>query len=136
MEYLYTFGPLVLIFALMYVILIRPQKKKENETVKMRASVQAGDEIITIGGLIGKITRVKGDAIVIQVGADKTKLEIAKWAISSVTKKSDVQTFVPESLREEAKEEETANTVAVKRKRFIKKENDELPKDEGEKISE
>ena len=80
---------LVVFIALMYLIMIRPQKKKEKEVQDMRSNVSVGDEIITIGGICGRIVKTKEDSVVIQVGADKTKFEIKKWAISTVEKKSE-----------------------------------------------
>ena len=79
---------LVVFIVLMYFILIKPQKKKDKEVQDMRSNIQVGDEIVTIGGILGRVVKTKDDSIVIQVGADKTKMEIKKWAISTVEKKS------------------------------------------------
>lgn len=83
-EMLIRLLPLALLIFVMYFLLIRPQKKKERELASMRASLKAGDSIITIGGIYGRIVKVKDDAVTIQVGADKLKMEIARWAISQV----------------------------------------------------
>lgn len=77
----------VAIFAGMWFILIRPQQKKEKETKNMRSSVQEGDEIITIGGIYGKVVNAKEDILTIEVGADKVKLKIARWAVGKVENK-------------------------------------------------
>lgn len=82
---------LVVFIALMYFILIKPQKKKDKEIQDMRSNLQVGDEIVTIGGICGRIVKTKDDSVVIQVGADKTKFEIKKWAISTVEKKSETR---------------------------------------------
>ena len=66
-----TILPLILLIGIMYFLLIRPQKKREKEVNAMRSSVQVGDEIITIGGICGKIVKTKDESLVIQVGADK-----------------------------------------------------------------
>ncbi len=76
--------PLLLLIAVMYFLLIRPQRKKEKELTNMRSSLKAGDTIITIGGIHGKVVKVKEDSLVIQVGADKLKMEITKWAVSQI----------------------------------------------------
>jgi preprotein translocase subunit YajC len=76
--------PLILLIFIMYFLLIRPQKKREKETAQMRNSLQVGDEIITIGGLCGKIVKLKDESLIIQVGADKVKFEVMRWAISKV----------------------------------------------------
>ena len=87
--YIQMFLPLILIFFALWFFMIRPQKKRDNETKKMRSSLQEGDEIVTIGGIIGKVLSVKDDSVVVYVGSDKTKVEFKKWAIAEVTKKSD-----------------------------------------------
>ncbi len=73
---------LVVLFALMYFMLIRPQQKKDKEVREMRESLKAGDEIVTIGGLLGKVVRIKDDIVTIEFGADKTRIDVAKWGIS------------------------------------------------------
>ena len=82
---------LLVFIALMYFVLIKPQKKKDQEVQEMRSNVQVGDEIVTIGGICGRIVKTKEDSVVIQVGADKTKFEVKKWAISTVEKKSETR---------------------------------------------
>ena len=81
-----TIIPLILLIVIMYFLMIRPQKKREKETSAMRNSVQVGDEIVTIGGICGKIVKTKDETIVIQVGADKVKFEMMRWSISKVVK--------------------------------------------------
>lgn len=76
--------PLIILLLVMYFLLIRPQKKREKEINAMRSGVQVGDEIITIGGICGKIVKTKEESLVIQVGADKVKFEIMRWAVSKV----------------------------------------------------
>lgn len=75
--------------AIFYFFAIRPQKKKEKEITAMRDSLSVGDEIITIGGILGKIVTVKEDQIIVEVGSTKTRLEMTKWAVGSVVKKND-----------------------------------------------
>ncbi len=76
--------PLIILLLVMYFLLIRPQKKREKEVNAMRSGVQVGDEIITIGGICGKIVKTKEESLIIQVGADKVKFEIMRWAVSKV----------------------------------------------------
>lgn len=75
--------PLVLMLAVFYFLLIRPENKKKKELNKMRSELSVGDEITTIGGIIGTICAVKEDSIVIETSADRVRIEFAKWAISS-----------------------------------------------------
>ena len=79
-----TILPLILLIIVMYFLMIRPQKKRERETTAMRNSVQVGDEIVTIGGICGRIVKTKDETIVIQVGSDKVKMEMMRWSISKV----------------------------------------------------
>ena len=80
--------PLVLLIVVMYFLMIRPQKKKDKQIQDMRKALTVGDEIVTIGGICGKIVKTKEDSFIIQVGADKVKFEMMRWAVSSVTKPS------------------------------------------------
>ena len=75
-----TILPLILLIVVMYFLMIRPQKKRERETTAMRNSVQVGDEIVTIGGICGRIVKTKDETIVIQVGSDKVKMEMMRWS--------------------------------------------------------
>ncbi len=91
---------LVLIIVVMYFLLIRPQKKKEKAINEMRNAIKAGDEIVTIGGICGKIVKTKDESLVIQVGADKVKFEIMRWAVSKVVSESSAP--APAAAEEEA----------------------------------
>ena len=84
MDQLMTFGPLLLLIVIMYFLLIRPQRKREKTVNQMRKGLQVGDEIVTIGGLCGKIVKTKDETIIVQVGADKVKFEMMRWAVSKV----------------------------------------------------
>lgn len=75
-----------------YVFAIRPQKKKEKQIKEMRSSLKVGDEIITIGGITGKVLKVKEDMITIEVGSAKTKLEMTRWSVGSVVNNDQVDT--------------------------------------------
>ncbi len=74
---------IVVMIAIFYFMLIRPENKRKKEAEQMRSSVKNGDEIITIGGVVGTVVNVKEDKFVIETGADQVRIEFAKWAISS-----------------------------------------------------
>lgn len=74
---------LVVIFGAMYFIMIRPQRKKQKEEKKMRDNLQVGDEIVTIGGIYGRVISLKEDTIVIESASDHSKLTIARWALQT-----------------------------------------------------
>jgi len=78
--------PFVLLIVVFYFMIIRPQRKKEKETREMLASLKVGDNVTTIGGICGKIVRIRDDIITIEVGPDKVKLVLERWAIRSVDK--------------------------------------------------
>lgn len=74
---------LVIMVAIFYFMLIRPENKKKKEVEAMRNAVAVGDEITTIGGIKGVICHIKDDLIVIETGADRVRIEMQRWAIST-----------------------------------------------------
>lgn len=74
---------MVVMVVVMYFMTIRPQKKKQQEEQKLRDSVQIGDEITTIGGINGRVVTVKEDSIVLETGADRTKIKLMRWGIQT-----------------------------------------------------
>ncbi len=79
---------MVVLFAIMYFMIIRPQKKREKLTKEMLAGLIVGDKIVTIGGIEGKITQIKDESLVIETGsaADKSFVKISRWAVKEVLK--------------------------------------------------
>jgi preprotein translocase subunit YajC len=77
------FVPILFIIVIFYFLLIRPQKKRDKATQEMRSKVEVGDEIVTVGGLIGRVVSLKDDTIVIETGSDRSKVRIARWAIQT-----------------------------------------------------
>lgn len=78
---------LVAMVAIFYFIGIRPQKKQEREAQEMRNNLAIGDEITTIGGIVGRIVSKREDTIVIETSSERTKMKFAIWAVRSVDKK-------------------------------------------------
>ena len=74
---------LVLMFALLYFFMIRPENKRKKEAKNLRNSLAVGDEITTIGGMTGTVCAVKENTIVFETGADRVRIEITKWAVST-----------------------------------------------------
>lgn len=81
-----TFLPLVLMLLLVYFMMIRPQRKKEKETANMRNSIEVGDGITTIGGIVGHVVSIKEDTFVLETGNDRVKMRFKRWAIQEVEK--------------------------------------------------
>ncbi len=105
---------------LMYLLLIRPQRKQEKRVTEMRNNLKVGDEIITIGGFFAKIVRIKDEVITLQF-ADGTKVEAAKWAISKVAEASDRKGETKAAAKEEAKEEPKKGNAEAVRPKSLKK---------------
>ena len=75
---------IAVMFVALYFFMIRPQKKQEREINNMRNNLQVGDEITTIGGIIGKIISIKEETVMIETGHDRTKIRILKTAVKNV----------------------------------------------------
>lgn len=74
---------LVLMFGILYFFMIRPENKRKKEAENLRNSLAVGDEITTIGGMTGTVCAVKENTIVFETGADRVRIEITKWAVST-----------------------------------------------------
>lgn len=111
----------VLLFAAMYFFLIRPNSKKRKAEEEMKKSITIGDDVTTIGGIVGKIVAVKDDedAFIIETGTDRAKIKIKKWGISSVNNKKD-----PVTEMKEQKAKEKAEKKAQKEQQKADKNNE------------
>ena len=104
---------MVLMFAIFYFMLIRPENKRKKEAEQMRSSVRNGDKIVTIGGIVGTVVNVKENRIVIETGADQVRIELEKWAISS-------NETATEAAKAEAKKAQEAKAKAKAAKKAEK----------------
>lgn len=87
-----AFMPLIMLVAMLgvsYFLLIRPQRKKDKEATEMRNSLQIGDVVVTIGGIVGIVTSIKDDMLVLETGSDRNKVRVKKWAIQTVDTTED-----------------------------------------------
>ena len=80
---------MVAVLGLFYFMAVRPQKKKEKEQKEMREALQIGDEVTTIGGIVGIVVRKGEDTVVIETGGDRSKIRVKTWAISENLTKHD-----------------------------------------------
>lgn len=103
---------MVAVFGLMYLLMIRPQKKKQKEEQSMRDNLQIGDEITTIGGIVGKIVTVKDDSLIIETGADRNRMKITRWAISQNNTANDKLAAERAAAKEAADKEKEARREA------------------------
>ena len=85
-SYISLFFTLALMLVMLYFMIYRPQKKQEKKDAAMRSSLEIGDQVTTIGGIIGRVVAIKDDTFVLEPGADRVKIRFTKNAISSVEK--------------------------------------------------
>jgi preprotein translocase subunit YajC len=104
---------LVVMVAIFYFMLIRPENKRKKEAENMRSSLKVGDRVTTIGGVMGKVVHVDGDKFVMETGADQVRIELAKWALST-------NDTAAERAKEEAKKAEEAKAKAKAQKKAEK----------------
>ena len=118
-----SFLPIIMIvglFVVLYVFTIRPQKKQEKKDAAMRDALQVGDEVTTIGGIIGKVVSVKGETFVLETTKDKTKIRFLKGAIRTVdVKAADVAAQIIEANKEaeEAQKADEQKSLAEEEKK-------------------
>ena len=82
-ESMYSILMLVVIFAIMYFLMIRPENKRKKEQEEMRSNISLGDEIITIGGMTGKVVQVTEETITFETGEDRVRIQVKKWAVQT-----------------------------------------------------
>ena len=91
---------MVVLFALMYFMMIRPQKKRQKEEQEMRNALEIGDEIVTIGGIVGRVVTIRENDLIIETGADRNKMKIERWAINTNRTKNEQHQKEVEAARE------------------------------------
>ena len=101
---------LVLMLAVFYFMLIRPENKRKKEAEEMRSAVKVGDKITTIGGICGTVVSIKDDKLVIETGADQVRIELAKWAMSTN------ETAAEQKKAEQKKEQEAKAKAKAEKK--------------------
>ena len=77
------FLPMILMLAMLYFLMIRPESKRKKQAEEMRSSLKKGDQITTIGGIMGRIVQVTDENIVIETSDDRVRMELAKWSVST-----------------------------------------------------
>lgn len=102
--------PLIIVVAIFYFMLIRPENKRKKEAEQMRADMKVGDNVTTIGGIVGTVVSIKDDKFVIETSADQVRIEFMMWGLSS-------NDTAAAKAKEEAKkrEEEKAKAKAAKK---------------------
>ena len=108
-----TLFMLVMMIAIMYFVMIRPENKRKKEAEQMRSAVKKGDKVVTIGGIVGVVVDVKDNKFVMETGADQVRIEFEKWALSS-------NETVAEAKKTEAKKAQEAKAKAKAAKKAEK----------------
>ena len=80
----YTLIMIVVLIAVFYLYMIRPESKRKKQQEEMRSNLRKGDQITTIGGVVGRIVKIDTDTIIIETSEDRVRMEFAKWAVSTV----------------------------------------------------
>ena len=82
----YSFVLLGVMLVMMYFMVIRPQRVRDKQQAEMRNSIEVGDGVTTIGGIVGRVVSVKDDTLLIETGSDRVKVILMKWAVQEVEK--------------------------------------------------
>ena len=80
---------IVAMIAIFYLFMIRPESKKKKKLAEMRSSLTVGDTITTIGGILGKVVHVDDDKITFETSEDRVRVQVAKWAVSTIGKATE-----------------------------------------------
>ena len=118
-----TIGIWVVVIAAAYFLFIRPQRKRQKQEEELRKSIEIGDDVTTIGGIVGRVISVRDDdeTFIIETGSDKTRMRFKKWAIASV----DTPDKQPKSKNKEEKaDKNTDDSDDKKYKKESKYDND------------
>ncbi len=114
--------PMALLAIVFYFFIYRPQKKQEKETAEMRSSIELGDVIVTTGGIVGMVVKVKDDMILIETSGNRTKLQLQKWAVHSVLERANEPEEAEKSDKKELKPSKD-DKIKIKEKEKKEKKN-------------
>lgn len=104
---------IVLLFAIMYFFMIRPENKRKKQAQEMRNSLKKGDTITTIGGIVAKVVMVNPDTIIVETSEDRVRMEFTKWAVSQVGVQNGEQPEAAKKDKKGKKEADKAEAPAV-----------------------
>ena len=119
-QWVITIGIWVVVIAAAYFLFIRPQKKRQKQEEELRKSIEIGDDITTIGGIVGRVIAVRDDdeTFIVETGSDKTRMRFKKWAIASVD--------TPDKQPKKDDKTDKSDDKADKKDKKKKKSDDEL----------
>ena len=114
-QWVITIGIWVVVIGAAYFLFIRPQKKRQKAEEELRNSIEIGDDITTIGGIVGRVIAVRDDdeTVIIETGSDKTRMRFKKWAVASVdTPEKQPKKEEKKPAKKEDKKEQDAEDAA------------------------
>lgn len=117
---------MVVLIAVFYFLLIRPENKRKKQAQDMRNSLKKGDTITSIGGIVGKVVQVNDETIVIETSEDRVRMELTKWAVSTV----GVQTGEQPAAKKKEKKAEEEPKAAEEPKAVEEPKTEETPAEE------
>lgn len=112
---------LVVFVAVFYLFILRPENKKKKEAEALKNSLKVGDKITTIGGIVGKICDIKGEAIVIETSADRVRMELQKWSVMTNNTAQEERAKAQAEARQKAKDRAEARKKEKEEKKKSKK---------------
>ena len=113
-----TIGLVAVVGVVFYFFILRPQKKQEKQAADMRNNLSVGDEITTIGGIIGKVVSIKEETMVIETTRDHTRIRLLKSAVRTVDVPANAKVEAPkkdEAKKEDGKKEEVKDAAPKKK---------------------
>ena len=116
---------LIILFVVFYFFMIRPENKRKKQLNEMRDHTAVGDEIVTIGGIMGKVVQVTGDTITFETGEDRVRMQVTKWAISTNVREEKQRAAAQAGARNARVNKKKAKTSGEENSTV-----DENPKDE------
>ena len=103
---------LLIMVGVFYFMLIRPENKRKKEAEQMRSAMKNGDQVTTIGGIVGTVVDIKSDKFVIETGADQVRIELAKWALSTNETAAAAAKEAAQKAQEQKAKEKAAKKAA------------------------
>ncbi len=103
---------LLIMVGVFYFMLIRPENKRKKEAEQMRSAMKNGDQVTTIGGIVGTVVDIKSDKFVIETGADQVRIEFAKWALSTNESAAAAAKEAAQKAQEQRAKEKAAKKAA------------------------
>ena len=117
MEQFYSIGMILVMIAIFYFLMIRPEQKRKKEAAEMRNSLKKGDMITSIGGIVGRVVMVTdNDTIIIETSEDRVRMELTKWAVSSTGVQTSDQPETKKEKKEDKKEEKKEEPAKIEEK--------------------